>query len=200
MTTAPPARVAAVVLAAGASRRLGRPKQLLPWHGRSLLRHVAQEAASSQAASCFVVLGCNHQELDVELKGLDVELVRNEGWREGMASSIRAGVEAACGLEPRPDAVALIACDQPHVSHALIDSLIRRHEQTHASIVACEYAGTVGVPALFARLHFEELLSLTGDRGAKGVIAAHLRTVARLPFPEGRLDIDIPADLDHLES
>ena len=126
-----------------------------------------------------------------------LRVLENRRWHEGLATSIRVGVAAAEVLtEPAVDAVLLTLVDQPAVGPELLDRLIAALENAPAGLVAAAYAGTIGVPALFARRHFPALLALSGDRGGKSVLAAHGAAVVAIPFPEGVFDIDTPADLE----
>jgi molybdenum cofactor cytidylyltransferase len=186
--------IGAVVLAAGGSSRLGRPKQLL-WHrGRSLLRRAAEEALASGCEPVVVVLGAEAGRLAPELAGLPVKPVVNERWADGMSTSLRLGVEA---LGPVVEACVLLLCDQPSVTAALLRGLVEAHRHGHR-LAGCEYGDALGVPALFDRSLFPELLNLGGDRGARPVLAAHAAEAARIAFPEGVLDIDTPEDAARL--
>jgi molybdenum cofactor cytidylyltransferase len=188
-------RIDAVVLAAGASRRMGVPKQLLRVEGVSLVRRAALAALASRARSVFVVLGCEAEAVAGELRDLAVTALRHADWARGLGSSIRAGVEAAARADPPGDAVLLLLADQPRVCGATLDRLIDAFEATGRSIVACTYAGTAGAPALFARRHFPALLSLEGDRGAKAVIEAQPGDVEHIACDEAAIDLDSPDDL-----
>jgi molybdenum cofactor cytidylyltransferase len=170
--------IAAVILAAGESARLGRPKQLLTYRGRTLLRHVVDCASRGGCDPVFVVLGARAAELRHELEEPPVETVLNESWRQGIGSSVRAGVEAVERRRPETSAVLLLTCDQPRITPGLVRHLCARIDDDDARMVACEYAGTVGVPALFHRSLFPELLALRG--------------------PAGALDIDRPEDFERL--
>ena len=186
-------KIGAVILAAGSSSRLGRPKQLLLHEGQTLVRRTTRAALAAGCEPVVVVLGSEREKIATELVELAIEIVRNEQWQRGMGSSIRAGVKAASGC----DAVVLLACDQPYVSAALLQRLIATYEKTQTPIVASAYAQTRGVPALFARSFFPALLSLGDEQGAKAIIAAAPATeVAVIDFPEGAIDIDTPQDYD----
>ena len=111
-------------------------------------------------------------------------------WERGIGSSIRLGVEALADCS----AIAIIACDQPHLTPELIRQLRVVHERTRKPIVAASYAATLGIPALFARIYFPALLTLPDAQGAKGIIAAHAKDVASVDFPGGAIDIDSPED------
>lgn len=132
-----------------------------------------------------------------QLEGLDVQVVENPGWQQGLSTSLQAGLSALEGAGG-PDAVLFATCDQPLVSSALLREIIAAYAASRPSIVACEYAGTVGVPALFDRALFAELRALRGDTGAKRVIEGHRGDVAAVLFPEAALDVDTTDDMKGL--
>ena len=185
------------MLAAGASRRLPGPKQLLRFQGATLLRHAARTAVAAGCGPVVVVLGAAAlaKQLRFELVDLDVRIVENHRWREGMSTSIQAGLDALERAEA-PDAALITTCDQPHVTARLLKQLVAayRASATRPPAVACAYAGTVGVPALFDRSLFAELMGLDRDQGAKGVLERHLPGVLRMPFEPAAVDIDTPED------
>ena len=182
--------VALLLLAAGASTRMGRPKQLLPWQGRTLLRHAAETAVASGCAPIVLVTGALHQELVAEVAGLPVQDVRNEGWESGMASSIQTGLAVVALAQPR--AVLIMLTDQPLVTPELLRQLVARQQQTQAPIVAAAYGDTLGVPAIFAQSMLPELLQLQGQQGAVRLIARYGAAVGQAAFPAGLLDVDTP--------
>jgi molybdenum cofactor cytidylyltransferase len=186
-------RVAVAVLAAGGSSRMGRPKQLLPFGGRSLLRHAAEVAVAAECGPVVVVLGAGADRLRQELDGLPVEVIVNSEWELGPGTSIRAAVET---IEPNTevDAVVFLACDQPLVDAAHIRRLIAAREVTGLPTAASGYAGTLGVPALFARELFADLRALHPAAGAKQLLARQSDAVAVVPFPDGAIDLDTPED------
>jgi len=188
--------VAAVVLAAGASTRMGTPKQLLRFEGQTLLRRAALAALGAGCRPVVVVTGANAARARGELRGLGVLEVENELWETGMASSVRAGVGAVVGSDA--GAVVLTLCDQPHVTSEIINTLIEAHRATGRGVVASEYGEGFGVPALFGRPLFDELMRLEGAAGAKQVIRSHAREAHFLPFPEGETDVDTPEDFARL--
>lgn len=194
----PPAKAGILVLAAGASRRLGHPKQLLPFAGTTLLRHAAGTALASRVGPVFVVLGSDAGRCESELSGLPVEIVIHAGWAEGMGSSLRAGVAAAEQRFPGIGALVVTTCDQPRVEPRTLRQLAEAcHGPTH-SLAACAYAGAVGVPAAFQRRHFPALLALSGDHGARPLLLRHADRLASVPCPEAALDVDTDADLAQL--
>jgi molybdenum cofactor cytidylyltransferase len=193
-----PPGVGAVVLAAGASSRMGRPKQTLQYRGESLLRRAALAALDSGCRPVVVVTGAHADLSRRELGGLDVLEVLNPLWETGMASSIRAGLEGLLGAAPAAAAAVLMLCDQPHVTADLISRLVAAHRATQRPVVASAYGGTYGVPALFASALFTELALLEGTAGAKQVIKSHASQAHFLPFPSGDVDVDTPADFSRL--
>lgn len=172
-------RYGIVILAAGTSARLGMPKQLLPYNGDTLLNHAIKAANATDNAAVVVVLGAER------ITGLEAPTILNPEFSEGMASSIRYGVQY---MMDKADHIILMVCDQPHVDAAHILSLIEKQKTTGAAIVASYYADRKGVPALFDKSIFPELLALTGDVGARHIIEKH--DAAVVPFPLGVIDID----------
>lgn len=170
---------------------MGTCKQLLEYEGRSLLRHTAEIAVSSQASTTIVVLGADATRLRAELAGLPLKLTENVRWEDGIGSSIRAGVSE---LPSTVAGVIIMLCDQPLVSRELLNTIIEAYRSSGKGIVASEYAGTQGVPALFDRSFFPALLSFNGNTGAKSLILGRPGDVHGIPFPEGSIDIDTPAD------
>jgi molybdenum cofactor cytidylyltransferase len=134
------------------------------------------------------------------LRGLDVLEAENQQWESWMSSSVRVGVEALVTANPRIAAVVLMLCDQPFVTRDVIVRLVRAHYETGCSIVASQYGGSYGVPALFGKAHFAELATLKGAAGAKQTIQKHLRKAHLLPFSEGEIDVDTPGDFARLQS
>ncbi len=180
---------------------MGRPKQLLPYDGRTFLRNAAEIAVASVCRPIFVILGAYADQLRSEIGGLPVRPVVNERWAEGLGSSIRAGLGALerCDREHPVEALVLMLCDQPFVTAAVINDLVTAYRSSGKGIIASEYGGTVGVPALFGREYFAELGALNGRAGAKQIIAAHASEVVRVPFPQGTIDIDTPEDYLQLQ-
>lgn len=191
--------VAAIVLAAGASTRMGRPKQLLPYRGRSLLRHMAIEAIASQCYPIIVVLGAYAEQIKPEVNDLDLQVVENQQWAEGIGTSIRAGIAKLTATSQTIQATIVILCDQPLVSSQQLDRLVEAYYSTHSAIVASEYAETLGVPALFSRELFAELMMLDAVTGAKRVIGQHIQEVYPVSFPAGAIDLDTPTDYEQFE-
>lgn len=183
-----------VILAAGASTRMGTPKQLLRYQERSLLRHTVEVAIASVCQPIVVVLGAYAQLIQPEISQLPVQIVENLQWNKGMSSSIEVGIQALKTSHPEVEAVILTLCDQPFISTEIIDRLALTYHSTNQPIIACEYAETLGVPALFSDRLFSELMTLNGSEGAKQIIKKHSQEVFSISFPEGATDIDTPTE------
>lgn len=190
-------KVAAIILAAGGSSRMGRPKQLLKTDGVSFVRRTAETALASQCDRVFVVVGAQKNAVIKELEELDVTIVTNALWHSGMGSSIRTGMQALKADRHTYDAALFLLIDQPAVTTALLNSIIDAFREG-SDLVASEYADSVGVPALFAAAYFEALGNLPSDSGAKMLLKRHGADVTRILFPEGAFDIDTQADFERL--
>ncbi len=175
--------------------RLRRPKQLLRLGGESLVARSVRAAALSACVETIVVLGAGADAVRAELEALPAKAVVNPDWPTGLASSIRTGLSA---VDAASDVVLFMVCDQPAVDASVLDGLVKAYRGGPAGIVASAYAGTLGVPALFARTYFEELAALRGDTGARSVIRAHMGDVVECPFPGGEEDVDTPEDARRL--
>jgi molybdenum cofactor cytidylyltransferase len=184
----PTATVGLLLLAAGSSSRLARPKQLLPYQGQTLLRHAAEVAAASPCRPLVLVTGALHDELLPEIDGLSFHVVRNDSWADGMGGSIAAGLaELETASEAaKVDAVIVILCDQPLLTDEVIGQLIVQFQATGQPVVASAYAGTQGVPALFSREIFGQLLELRGAAGARELLPT-------VDFAGGATDVDTEA-------
>ena len=186
---------AVIVLAAGSSSRMGAPKQLLDYQGQALVRHAAEVALDAGCGPVIVVLGSRADEIRPALDGLAVETIVNQRWREGMGTSIQAGLAA---LGPRAEAAILTLGDQPLVTPEFLRKLRENHAASEHAIVAAWYSGTVGVPALFARAAFPQLLALGPNQGCKGVILKNQARATFVDCPEAALDIDTPDDYQRI--
>jgi molybdenum cofactor cytidylyltransferase len=183
---------AVILLAAGNSTRMGAAKQLLDFGGKPMLRHAVDTAQASGCDRVIVVLGAGESEIRPALAGLDVDIVVNERWAEGMGTSIQAGLQA---LENRDVGGAILALsDQPFVTSDFLRGLVDRHRQSGRPIVAAQYSGTAGVPVFFAREAFPLLMALKPAQGCKGVILGHPAAALLVDCPEAAVDIDTPED------
>ncbi len=190
MSSHPKIQIAAVILAAGDSSRFGQPKQLLPHRGKTLVRNVADAAYEAGCSPVVVVTGSNSEKIRHELAHTNAIEVQNAHWQRGIGGSIRCGVQALIDRAADLEAILLLVCDQPAVNAGVIKRMIATHMATKKEIVVSSYADTVGVPALFDRFLFRDLLSLGDETGAKSIILRNRERVAQLAFPEGAIDID----------
>ncbi len=187
--------VGLILLAAGGSSRLGRPKQLIERRGQTLIRHAAQAALGSGCRPIVVVLGAAAEACRAQLANLaPLQICVNNEWRRGIGSSLRSGLDAICA-QHRLGGVVIMLVDQPLVDAPAIDALLAAWRASRSAIVAAAYAGTVGVPALFSAELFDALRALPDESGAKCVIQRFEPQVQRVPLPGAALDVDAPADL-----
>ncbi len=191
--------IAIIILAAGASTRMGRPKQLLPYQGGSLLSHTIENAVASVCKPIIVVLGANAENIRSQISEPAIKIVENPDWHLGMSSSIRRGILSIITDYKTIDTVIITVCDQPFLSAEIINNLVSTYYSTKKSIIACEYADTLGVPVLFSQIFFSELANLSEDVGAKKLIKNHYHEVLSIPFPLGAIDIDTPEDYQQIE-
>jgi molybdenum cofactor cytidylyltransferase len=185
-----------VVLAAGASSRFGSSKQLVRVNGRPLMLTAVSRAVELAGHSVTVVLGANATELAPLLRHSPASIAINRDWTEGIASSIRTGI---AHTPDTADGILLALADQAAVTTEDLRRLASLWRRNPTSIAAAQYAGTVGVPAIFPRWCFRDLNELRGDRGAQLLLQRHVDRLARLPMPSAELDIDRPEDLLALE-
>jgi molybdenum cofactor cytidylyltransferase len=189
-----------IILAAGESSRMGEPKQLLAYHGTTLLQYTIATALLVPCAPVVVVLGAHAAQIRRQIGDACVLIAENRDWHEGMGSSLRTGLRELLDAQPDTDAVIFLLCDQPLLTPETLRKLIAEHEQTGSMIVASEYDGTLGVPALFTRAFYPELLALEGADGARKIIWTHRAHAIGVPFSEGAVDIDTPADYARLKN
>lgn len=190
---------AAVILAAGASTRLGMAKQLVEIEGEPLIVRSLRMAQDAGFSPAIVVIGCEAERMRAALSGQPAILVENRDWPTGMGSSLRCGMEALELLNPRPEAVLLVVCDQLALSTDLLRDLARVHAAGERGITASFYAERTGVPAIFAAKYFPALMQVEGDRGARGLLERHADDVATIAFDEGVKDLDTPDQLRELK-
>lgn len=186
-----------ILLAAGESARLGEPKQLVRFQGATLLRR-SVKAALKISGKIVVTLGSRIEIIRKEIEDLPVEIVENKDWQTGMSGSIKVGLKKLFDDADSIRAVVVMVCDQPFVDENLLEKIITKFHETDAPIVACAYQNTRGVPALFHRKLFPELLALDAKAGAKRLIKKYESQTATVSFPEGEFDIDTPADYEKL--
>ena len=191
-------RTGVIILAAGSSSRLGQPKQLLEFNGKTLLEIAVEAAQNSLADSCVIVLGANADLIVEKIRHTKVDRVVNENWENGMASSMQKGLKYLMENSD-PDQVILMLSDQPFVNNETLNLLIENKLNTNSEIIACRYKETFGVPVLFTKKYFPELLSLIGNEGAKKLVMAYQDDLHTIDFPQGAIDIDTIEDYQRLK-
>jgi molybdenum cofactor cytidylyltransferase len=183
-------KIGVIILAAGKSARLGSPKQLLNYRGKTLLQHSIDSALASRAHKIIVVLGAKKTTIEQHLDCSKIYLIENTLWESGMASSIHFGLKKLLEVFPDADAVIFMVCDQPFVNTELLNQLMDTQLTTTKNIVACSYEQTLGTPVLFHRNLFEELHQLEGDSGAKSLLKKYEGLCETVNFDLGGIDID----------
>ncbi len=196
-----PARknVAGIILAAGQSSRLGRPKQLLELDGRPILDIVLENAGKTQLGQIVLVLGHQAERISAAVGGHGHDIVINPDFALGQSTSLRSGLLA---LDERVDAALVLLGDQPLVSATTIEMLLNASAANPAAIVQPLYSGVPGNPVLFRRSIFADLIAIDGDRGAREIIRRNQDAVLRVPFPglTPPLDVDTDEDYDILRA
>lgn len=186
-----------LILAAGNSSRLGEPKQLLDFKGKSLLRHVAEESLKI-TKSVVVVTGANSIEISKEINDLKLIITENRIWNEGMGSSIYIGFNQLLNSFPAIENCIVSVCDQPFIEASVFSELIQMQQDSQKGIIASKYADTVGTPVLFTKRYFTDLSKLTGQEGAKKLLQKFKDDIAEINFEKGAIDIDTQNDYQQL--
>jgi molybdenum cofactor cytidylyltransferase len=194
-------KISAIILAAGNSSRLGHPKQLVGYQGKTLIERII-ETALSATDEVIVVLGANSEKITSVLTPLvvnnekRVKIVENIYWQEGMASSIKTGMQV---IRNEVKGVLLLLSDQPFVDSELLQTMVQNFAKNDQKIIACRYREQLGVPILYPNLFFSQLNQLTGVGGAKSILSDNLGSIITVDFPAGIFDIDTPQDLEMLK-
>ncbi len=185
---------AVVVLAAGASRRMGSAKQALVIEQEPLLTRMVRLALASDTHDVFVVLGADYLQNRRLVDALDAIVVHHDQWERGMGSSIKAGVKTVLRKFPSIDGVVIMACDQPYVTAIHIDRLIATHRAKKLPVIASAYAGTIGIPVLFSGKALALIPNIGDSEGAKSVINQFREQTTVIDLPKGEIDLDTPTD------
>ncbi|MBO9672250.1 MAG: nucleotidyltransferase family protein [Sphingobacteriaceae bacterium] len=189
-----------IILAAGSSSRLGRPKQLLDYKGKTLLQTVINEALETNCKPVIVVLGANAKEIASQHPHNQISIVINESWENGMASSIVAGLSTMIKTNSEIDSIIIAVADQAFIKMSNFNNLIEKHKETGKNIIASAYDETIGTPVLFKKDYFEALLALKGAEGAKKILKQYPQDLETVVFERGGTDIDTETDYNNLIS
>lgn len=192
-------KIEVLIMAAGASRRLGQPKQLLEYKGETLLRRISKEALKAQIGNLTVVLGFDHINIKKEITDLKLDVFINEEWEEGLGASIRNGLKHVLNKNPQTDAILLSMVDQPFIDATHLKKLVNAYNAARQMIIASAYSGTFGVPVLIDCFYFDMLKELKGDEGGKKIFVNYIKDIVEIPFIAGAIDIDEKKDLKSLE-
>ena len=190
--------IAALILAAGGSRRLGRPKQLEPWGSTTLLGHVIDLVESFPVDETWVVVGADLDRVVNEIGPRPVGIIQNPDWETGLASSLRVGLDALTQLSKADGALVFLG-DQPVVRADVVTALIEKHRRSKAMAIVPKYRYSRGNPVLLDRALWPRLMSLEGDEGAQRLLQAHSEWVEEVWFDSlPPRDIDTQSDVEEL--
>ncbi|MEZ4933341.1 MAG: nucleotidyltransferase family protein [Saprospiraceae bacterium] len=190
-----PKNIAILLLAAGSSSRLGHPKQLVEVSGQPLLQKMVEISLATGCHPVVIVLGAYFEKIKPVIENLPVHILENKNWESGMGSTVSCGMDFLINNYPELKAVILLVCDQYYLAEKNITELIRVFEKTNKNIIASKYGETVGVPALFSKHLFTDLLKLNGQSGAKKIVQKYADEAAIVEFSEGMFDLDTEEDL-----
>ncbi|MBT8282187.1 MAG: nucleotidyltransferase family protein [Muriicola sp.] len=193
-------KIATIILAAGSSSRMGKPKQLLPWGNTTLLGHSIQQAKNSSADEVLVVLGAQADLIKKKVDPFNPEVIINKDWQKGLGGSIGTGVSHLLSQEQQPDAILIMLADQPLITSAYLDEIITHYHKGSGDIICTEYGSKSGVPAIFDKKYFSDLQNLEGDNGAGKLIAKHHKTSLSLNAGYKVKDLDTPEDYISLKT
>lgn len=193
------AKIGVIILAAGSSSRLGYPKQLVKFKGVPLLQNSIDVADLLEFDTKILVLGAKEDEIRKKINSRNFEVVINEDWEEGMSVSIKKGISEALKREEELEHILILLSDQPLVTKEKIEELIEVQLKSKQQGTFSEYAGELGVPAIFSREIFSDLKKLKGDQGAKKLIYDKDFQFGTVKFENGNFDVDTPADVELLK-
>ena len=179
---------------------MGQLKQLLAYRGTTLLQHSIDQAQNAEFEPVIVVVGSESQTVRESLAGQVIEIVENARWESGMGSSIAAGMRTLLESDDFPSSIAILLADQPRVLAIHLAAMRQMLSDPNVSIVAAEYGGALGVPAIFKPEWFDALSSLAPEAGARGIIRSAGQKLAPFPLPEAAVDIDTPEDFRNFTS
>ena len=191
--------IAVVVLAAGGSTRLGRPKQLVEFKGKTLLKHTMDEVVRVGFQTKILVLGARQEEIMGKIDSSGFKVVINTYWEQGMASSIKVGLEAAMAEEEGLDHVLFLVSDQPFLERTNLIKLVHTQLTQHSKGTYSKYGDNIGVPAIFSKEAFPLLFELVGDEGAKKLTRLEDFNYCTETFKKGGFDVDTVEDVQQLK-
>ena len=182
-----------ILLAAGGSKRLGSPKQLLEVNGKALINYILELALGSKVDDWLLVLGGNRDKITSVLHPGNYTICIAPNWEDGMGSSLSAAIRYARGIGYRPKAYLILVCDQPFLSTQHLDTLLLEWDR-HNKLIASTYNGRTGAPAIIPSIYADQLIRLQGDQGARHILRRHVEI--QIEFEKGALDLDTPEDYE----
>ncbi len=185
-----------LLLAAGKSVRMGTPKQLLPVAENTLIELAIKTAIKSRIAGVYCVLGANFNKIQAKINDYPVEVIENKDWENGLGKSIAVGSAAILKKESQTEGIFILLADQPWVDNVYLEKMISTFEDRPDVIIASDYGGFYGVPAIFPKEYFNQLKELDGDNGAKELLNSRKLPIVAVKSPEKLDDIDTPADYE----
>lgn len=190
-------QIAILIMAAGSSSRMGKPKQLLKWKNSNLLNHAIEIANRLDSKSNFVVLGSNADAIIPEIKSTNINILINENWKEGLGNSISFGVSSILRDNPGLDGLMIMLADQPLINLDHYLKLIKIFTKGKNQIIATKYSDEkLGVPAVFDQIYFNDLSILNSDFGAKGLFKKYAEFVNSIRNENASFDIDTPVQYE----
>ncbi|MEO2052753.1 MAG: nucleotidyltransferase family protein [Allomuricauda sp.] len=196
----PTNNIGVVILAAGGSTRLGRPKQLVQFKGKALLQHAIDQVVQLEVGPSVVVLGGNKDQISSRIDSKGLQVVLNSDWQLGIASSMQVGFEQILSNERKIDHIMFVLSDQPFLEVSQLKRLVKTHLSGNRMATYSEYDGVLGVPAIFSQAAFPFLETLKGDQGAKKLTTMKGFEFETEPFEKGLFDIDTEEDVGKLKS
>ncbi len=191
--------IAVVILAAGSSSRMGKPKQLLKWGSETLISHAIQKALKLNTDEVIVVLGANYELIREEIKHFPITILNNKDWKFGLGKSIAFSVDYLLGKETKIDGVLIKLVDQPFIAVAYLNELILNFSTENKKIIATLYDNKkLGVPAIFDKTYFKKLSYLNDDYGAKNMMKENKSEIKALIPSVKNVDLDSKEDYEKL--
>lgn len=191
--------ISIIILAAGESKRMGVPKQLLKWGDSTLLGCAIETALKSSAKDVTVVLGANFELIKKEIEHFPISIIKNKHWQKGLGKSLAFGVESIINSNKKKDACLVTLADQPLIDATFLNQLINAFNKNKQSIIATSYNDKkIGVPVIFNKIYFEELTTLYDDKGAKHILEKYKSSVKVLKPELDNVDLDLKTEYDKL--
>lgn len=182
---------AIIILAAGESKRLGKPKQLVKYKGETLLNRSIKTAKIIQNTDVYVILGSQHEKVFLSMPKVNCYV--NANWRNGMSNTISFAVQAMALKKYK--GLVLMTCDQPFLRVGILKNILRKFEQGEKEIIISKYKNGQGIPSFFSKKYFKDLIKLEGDDGAKDIVRKNIKDVGFINFENGDKDIDTSQDV-----